>query len=75
MPPPVDILEGPPSVISTCDWVAEDRWWVKEIAEILLANKTDASAKNTRGRTPLKMALEHEDPDVSDLLRRNGAKE
>ena len=57
------------------DSVAEDRRWVRDMVEILLTNKADPNAKNKSGRTPLKMALEHKDQEVSDLLRRHGAKE
>ena len=43
----------------------------KEIVELLLANGADTSAKNPDGQTPLDLAIEYDDTEIIDLLRKH----
>ncbi len=47
---------------------------MKEITELLLANKADVNAKNNEGETPLMMAIKLKNKAVIELLRKNEAK-
>lgn len=44
----------------------------REIAELLLANRTDVNAKNLNGHTPLHKAKQEGYEGVAELLRRHG---
>jgi ankyrin repeat protein len=45
----------------------------KDVAELLLANKSEVNAKNNYGSTPLHYAADYDHKDVAELLLANGA--
>ena len=46
----------------------------KEIAELLIAKGADVNAKDRVGKTPLDRAIEYNQPETADLLRKHGGK-
>jgi hypothetical protein len=46
-----------------------------DMVDWLLAHGADVELRNYENKTPLKMAVEANDNDMADLLRRNGARE
>ena len=46
----------------------------KEIVELLIAAGADVNAKNNIGHTPLDSAIEYNQPQIADLLRKHGGK-
>ena len=47
----------------------------KEIVELLIAAGADVNAKNNIGHTPLDSAIEYNQPQIADLLRKHGVPE
>jgi len=47
----------------------------KEIVEILIANGADVNSKDIYGQTPLSLAIENDNNDIVELLRKHGAVE
>ena len=47
---------------------------VKEIVELLIAKGADVNAKNDWGWTPLDWAIQLNEPETTDLLRKHGGK-
>ena len=45
-----------------------------EVVDLLLARGADAVIKNTRGQTPLELAEENNQKEISELLRRHAAR-
>ena len=46
----------------------------KEVVELLIAEGADVNAKNEDGRTPLDWAVDEDQPETADLLRKHGGK-
>jgi ankyrin repeat protein len=46
----------------------------KEIAELLIAKGADVNAKDRVGKTPLDRAIEYNQPETANLLRKHGGK-
>ena len=46
----------------------------KEVVELLIAKGADVNAKNDDGVTPLVTAIMHKQTEITDLLRKHGAK-
>ena len=46
----------------------------KEIVELLIAKGADVNAKNDWGWTPLDWAIQLNEPETTDLLRKHGGK-
>jgi ankyrin repeat protein len=46
----------------------------KEIVELLISKGADVNAENYEGKTPLDRAIEYNQPETADLLRKHGAK-
>ena len=42
-----------------------------EIAELLIASGADVNAKGVDGETPLDLAIEYNQTEIADLLRKN----
>jgi len=47
----------------------------KDVVQVLLAGGADANAGDSRGRTPLAVAIEKDDYEIAELLRNHGALE
>jgi ankyrin repeat protein len=45
-----------------------------ETIELLIAKGADVNAKNNAGETPLDTAIQYEEPEAADLLRKHGGK-
>ena len=46
----------------------------KEMAEMLIAKGADVNAKDKHGETPLNWAIDYNQADLADLLRKHGGK-
>jgi ankyrin repeat protein len=45
-----------------------------EIAELLITNGADVNARDNVGKTPIDWAIEYDETEIADLLRKHGGK-